>query len=135
MVMVDWVTSLKGTLTFSTIAMISFIGYALLVYRYVIDQLMPGIPGAILQTAFVLLLIGVWIWSLNAANMGSRGALTVVIICTILPALFTLYDLVFYSPVRFGWPLVQISVWVTFVTCVVAIVALVYQLVLSKSAV
>jgi hypothetical protein len=133
--MVDWVTSLTGTLTLSTIAMISFIGYALLVYRYVIDQLMPGIPGATLQTAFVLLLIGGWVWSLNAAQMGSRSALPVVLICTSLPALFTLYDLVFHSPVRFGWPLVQISVWVTFATCVVAIGALVYQFISSKPAV
>jgi hypothetical protein len=132
--MAAWVTSLKGALTLSTIALLSFIGYALLVYRYVIDQLMPGIPGAILQTAFVLLLIGGWIWSLNSANLGSRGALIVVLICTCLPALFTLYDLVFYSPVRYGWPLVQISVWATFVLCVVAIGVLVFQIVTSKPA-
>ncbi|NIM92954.1 MAG: hypothetical protein GTO18_04495 [Anaerolineales bacterium] len=133
--MVAWVTSLKGALTLSTIAMLSFIGYALLVFRYVIDQLMPGIPGAILQTAFVLLLIGGWIWSLYSAILGSRGGLIVVLICTSLPALFTLYDLVFYSPVRFGWPLVQISVWTTFLLCIVAIATLVFQLITSKPAV
>jgi len=130
--MVAWFTSLKSALTLSTIAMLSFIGYALLVYRYVIDEVMPGIPGAILQTVFVLFLLGVWIWSLISANLGSRSALTVVMICTSLPALFTFYDLVFYSPVRFGWPLVQVSVWVTFATNVAAIGALVYQLFSSK---
>ena len=133
--MVAWVAALNGALTLSTIALISFIGYALLVYRYVIDELMPGIPGAIVQTAFVLLLVGGWIWSLHAAFVGSRSGLILVLICTSFPALFTLYDLVFHSPVRFGWPLVQISVWVTFMTCVAAIGALIYQFIASKPAV
>jgi hypothetical protein len=127
--MIAWLTSLRGALILSTIALLSFIGYALLVYRYVIDQLMPGIPGAALQTAFVILLIGGWIWSLYSAVSGSRGGLILVLICTSLPAVFTLYDLVFYSPVRYGWPLVQISVWATFGLCVAAIAALINQVV------
>jgi hypothetical protein len=126
--MIGWVTSLNGAVVTSTLAMISFIGYALLVFRYVLDELMPGIPGAAIQTLFVLLLIGGWIWSLLSAASGSKGGLIGALICTSLPALFTLYDLVFQSPISFGWPLVQISVWVTLITCLAAIAKLAYQL-------
>lgn len=128
--MIGWLTSLNGAITFSIIAMLSFIGYSLLVYRYVIEQLMPGIPSAVWQTLFVLLLIGGWIWSLFSALSGKRGGLIVALICTSLPALFTLYDLVFQSPIPYGWPLVQISVWVTFVICLAAIAALTYQFII-----
>lgn len=127
--MVAWVTSLKGALGLSVVAMLSFVAYALLVYRYVIDQLMPGIRGAAIQTIFVLVLLAAWIWSLHSASLGARRGLLIAVICTSLPALFSLYDLVFYSPVRYGWPLVQISVWATFITGVAAIAALAYQLI------
>jgi hypothetical protein len=70
--MLGWVASLNGAVVASTIAMISFIGYTLLVFRYVLEELMPGILGAIVQTVFVLLLLGGWIWSLSAAAMRSE---------------------------------------------------------------
>jgi hypothetical protein len=115
-------------------AMLSFIGYVLFVYRYLIEQLMPGIAGAVVQTVFVLLLVGAWQWSLFSAVNGSRRGLIGALICTSLPALFTLYDLIFYSPVPYGWPLLQISVWATFTLCSVAIAALAYQLSLLSTA-
>ena len=126
--MIGWLTSINGSVILSFFAMLSFIGYALFVYRYIIEQLMPGIPGAIGQTLFVLLLIGIWNWTLFSALHGSRRWLIGALICTSLPALFTLYDLIFYSPIPYGWPLLQISVWTTFTLCLMAIVALVYQL-------
>lgn len=128
--MIRWVSSLPGTITLSKIALLSFIGYSLLVFRYILEELIPGIPGAVFQTLFVLLLIGAWLWSLFSALSGTRRGLIVALICTSLPALFTLYDLVFHSPIEAGWPLVQISVWVTFVICMPAIAALVYQLII-----
>lgn len=125
--MVAWFTSLTGTITLSVLAMLSFVAYALFVYRYLIEQLMPGIPGAVVQTAFVLLLLGAWIWSLFAAVGGNRSGLVVALICTCLPALLTLYDLILYSPIPNGWPLLQISVWSTFALSVIALAALAYQ--------
>jgi hypothetical protein len=133
--MVRWIGSLNGAVVTSTVAMVSFIGYALLVFRYVLDELMPGIPGAVIQTLFVLLLIGGWIWSLSSAASGSKAGLIGALICTSLPALFTLYDLVFQSPIPFGWPLVQIAVWVTLISCLAAIAALAYQLSIIRTAV
>ncbi len=125
--MIAWFTSLTGTITLSVLAMLSFVAYALFVYRYLIEQLMPGIPGAVVQTAFVLLLLGAWIWSLFAAVGGNRSGLVVALICTCLPALLTLYDLILYSPIPNGWPLLQISVWSTFALSVIALAALAYQ--------
>lgn len=127
--MVVWFTSLKGALAHSIVALLSFVAYALLVYRYLIDQLMPGIRGAAVQTIFVLILLSGWIWSLYSASLGSRSGLWIAVICVSLPTLFSLYDLVFYSPVPYGWPLVQISVWAMFITGVAAIAALTYQLI------
>lgn len=122
--MIAWFTSLTGTITLSVLAMLSFVAYALFVYRYLIEQLMPGIPGAVVQTAFVLLLLGAWIGSLFAAVGGNRSGLIVALICTCLPALLTLYDLILYSPIPNGWPLLQISVWSTFALSVIALAAL-----------
>ena len=118
----------------SSFALLSFIAYALFVYRYLIEQLVPGIPSAILQTLFVLGLVGAWIWSLYSALNGSRRGLILAMICTGLPGLFTLYDLIFYSPVPYGWPLLQISVWSTFILCLAAIAALAYQLSIHSTA-
>jgi hypothetical protein len=126
--MIGWLISLNGAVVASAAALVAFIGYALLVFRYVMDELMPGIPSAAVQTIFVLLLVGCWIWSLSAAASNSKGGLVGALICTSLPALFTLYDLVFHSPVRYGWPLVQISVWVTFIVTLPAIALLAYRL-------
>lgn len=131
--MIGWFSSLSGAVSLSIIAMLSFIGYSLLVFRYVIEEIMPGIPGAVLQTLFVLLLIGVWIWSLYSAVTGHKKGLIIALICSCLPALFSLYDLVFQSPIIFGWPLVQISVWTTFILCLASIAALVYQLSIHNS--
>lgn len=128
-----WMTSLQAAVLFSVIAMLSFLGYALLVYRYLIEELMPGIPGAVVQTLFVLLLVGVWIWSLFDAIRGSRRGLVVALVCTALPAAFTLYDLIYYSPVPYGWPLLQIFVWTTFILSLGAIVALVVRLLSFRS--
>ena len=128
--MVGWLISLNGAVTIGVLAMLSFIGYSLLVYRYVIEQLMPGISSAVWQTVFVLLLLGGWIWSLFSTVSGNKAGLVVALICASLPALFSLYDLVFHTPIPYGWPLVQISVWTTFILCLVAVSSLAYQLII-----
>jgi hypothetical protein len=45
-----------------------------------------------------------------------------------LTVLFTLYDLIFQSPIPFAWPLLQAVVWLTFILCAIASVAMVIQL-------
>jgi hypothetical protein len=126
--MVSWFTSLTGAIALSFVALLSFIGYAILVSRYILEELTQGLPAAAAATLVVLAIAGGWGWGLLAAAGGSRRGLVVAFAFSVLPALFTLYDLIFQSPIPYGWPLVQISVWVTLICCVIAIVAMVLQL-------
>lgn len=126
--MISWFTSLTGTIALSFMAVLSFIGYAILVSRYVLEELTPGITAAAVETLVVIVIVGGWGWGLLAARAGSRSGLITALAFALLPALFTLYDLIFQSPIRYGWPLVQISVWTTFVSCVISIAAIVLQL-------
>jgi hypothetical protein len=126
--MKTWLTSINRTITLSIIAMLSFIGYAFLESLYFLGEWIQGIPAAAGMTLVVIIVVGGWVWGMIAASGGSRKGLIAMLVFSLLPALFTLYDLIFYSPVTYGWPLVQIAVWVTFVTCVLAAVATAFQL-------
>ena len=139
--MKSWFTSLHGAITVSILAvlaflgyaMLSFFGYALFIYGFFIEQLIPETPGAFVITFFVLVLVGVWIWSLFSTVTGNHHWLIGAIICTALPIFFTLYDLLSDNPIPYGWP-IKISIWFTFVTCLVSLVALARQLFLLNKA-
>lgn len=118
----------KWTFFISIFGLLTFVAYAILVSRYVLEELTPGIWPAVIETLVVLIIVGFWIWGLLSAFQGQRSGLYFLLICSLLPALFTLYDLVFQSPIQFGWPLVQIVVWMTFVTCSAATTAIILQL-------
>ena len=124
----DWLSSLNGTIVLSTIQMLSFIAYAFLEALYFLGQWITGIGTAALMVLVIVTIIGGWIWGLLIAIAGDSRGLIMALVFSSLPALFTLYDLVFYSPVRYGWPLVQIVVWITFLSSLVAIVAIALQL-------
>jgi hypothetical protein len=126
--MLSWFKSFNGAVTLSVIALVAFSGYAVLVFRYVIGELATGLNASAAATVVVMLLVGGWVWALIAASGGRRGGLIAVLVFCALAAFFTLYDLLLHSPVPYGWPLVQISIWVTFVTSVIAIVLIALQL-------
>ena len=67
-------------------------------------------------------------WGLLAAVGGSRAGLIAALAFGSLPVLITLYDLILYSPIPYGWPLLQIVVWTTFVLCLIAAAAIAFQL-------
>lgn len=124
-----WFNSEKGALTFSIFGLLAFIAYAFLVSRYVLEQLTPGVMAAFIETIIVLSIVGAWVWGLQFAFAGVHKGWIILLITSLLPTLFTLYDLSFYSPIPYGWPLLQIVVWVTFVTNALASVALIFRLV------
>jgi hypothetical protein len=126
--MVTWFTSQKGAIALSVIGLLSFIAYAFLVSRYILENLTPGVGAAFIETLIVLAIVGGWVWGLLTALEGNRSGLIVILICSLLPSLFTIYDLVLYSPIKDGWPLLQIVVWITFITNVVAVVAVALRL-------
>ncbi len=122
--MLIWFMSLNGAITLSVLAMLSFIGYAILESRYFLEQWIPGITAAVLETLFVLIVVGLWIWGLLAASGGSRGGLVAALALGAISALIALFDLIRYSPIPFGWPLLQISVWVMLVASAVSILSI-----------
>ena len=122
-----WLTSLTGAIVLSFIGMLSFIGYTLLEFRYFLEQWIPGVKAATLEMSFVLALVGGWQIALFAAYGEKRGGVVAAIIFTAVPALITLFDLIFYSPILYGWPLLQIMVIITFFFCTIAVAALAFQ--------
>jgi hypothetical protein len=123
-----WFASLNGAVALSVLAMLSFIGYALLESRYFLEQWIPGIPAAALETLFVLVMVGFWTWALFAAGSGKRVGLAAALAFSTISALIALFDLILYSPIPYGWPLLQIAVWVMLIANAVAIVSLALNL-------
>ena len=126
--MKTWITSIDGAIALSVIALLSFIGYAFLESRYFLRDWTPSVSAAAVQMLVLLALVGGWLWALFAAVGGSRRGLVIALVFSAVIAIVMLYDLVLYSPVQYGWPLVQIMLWVTFLASAAAITALAYQL-------
>lgn len=124
----NWLGSQKGAITCSVIALLSFIAYTFLVSRYLLEELTPGIGLAAVETLIVIAIVGNWVWGLLAAAQASQGGWIALFISSLLPTLFTLYDLLFYSPIPAGWPLLQIVVWATFFSNGIALAAVALQL-------
>ena len=70
-----WYTSLNGAMVLSVIAMLSFIGYSLLEFRYFLESWIAGVKAATLEMLFVLVLVRCWQIALFAANDGNKAAL------------------------------------------------------------
>lgn len=126
--MSEWFTSSKGAIMVSILGLLAFVAYAFLVSRYVLENLMPGITAALIQTLIVLAIVGGWVWGLLSASADNKSGWVILLICSLLPTLFTLYDLAFYSPIPYGWPLLQTVVWFTFVTNIAACIAVIVQI-------
>jgi len=122
--MKTWFTSLSGTITLSALALLSFIGYALMEMRYFLEKWIPGDNAAALETLIVLLIVGGWIRALFVAEAGQRGGLISLVAFGVFTALIAPFD-VRYFPLP--WP-EQTMVIASFVFSVISIAALVYQL-------
>ena len=112
----------------SAIAMLSFVGYAFLEAYFFLGQWLPGTTAAAAETLVVVAIVGGWTWGLLAAAGSSRGGFVAMLVFSLIAALITLYDLVFYSPIPYGWPLLQIVVWTTFVINILAIALVAFQM-------
>ena len=126
--MVNWFTSLSGAITFSIIAMLSFIGYAFLEALYFLSGWISGRFAAALMALFVIGILGAWIWGLLESAAGNQRGLIAILVVSVVTALITLYDIILYSPIPYGWPLVQIAVWLTFISSALAVIAIGLQL-------
>lgn len=126
--MLNWFTSSRGAILVSILGLLAFVAYAFLVSRYVLEELTPGITAALIETLIVLAIVGVWIWGLLLASADNQSGWIILFIGSLLPTIFTLYDLAFYSPIPYGWPILQFVVWVTFLTNAMACIILLVRL-------
>lgn len=127
-----WFTSLNGAITLSVIAFLTFLGRALMDWRYEYPHQDPSgawdTPGALIYMA----LAGLWLWGMFAAERGSRrgliGSLIAVLVLDVALALATYFF--FCPPWRgcVGWPNAWPWNWSNLVTGALAAVALVLQL-------
>ncbi len=124
----NWFVSLHGAMVLSSLAMLSFIGYTLLEFRYFLESWIPGVKAATLEMLFVLVLVGCWQIALFTAYGGKKSGMVGLMIIAVIPAVITLFDLIFYSPIPYGWPLLQIMVCVTLITSSAAIASTAFQL-------
>lgn len=123
-----WFTSSKTAILLSILGLLTFVAYTFLVSRYVLEEFIPGIKAATIETLIVVTIVGGWIWGLFSATDENHYGWIILLVCSLLPTLFTLYDLAFYSPIPYGWPLLQITVWITFITNTLACIALIIQI-------
>ena len=126
--MKTWFTSLSGTITLSALALLSFIGYALMEMRYFLEKWIPGDNAAALETLIVLLIVGGWIRALFVAEAGQRGGLISLVAFGVFAALIAPYDFRYFP---LPWP-EQTMVIATFILSVIAIAALSVQLKQTK---
>ncbi len=121
--MKTWFTSLNGAVTFSALALLSFIGYVFLMSRYFLEKWIPGDGAAAVETIGVLLIVGGWLRALFVAASGRRGGLVALFAFSAVTTLIALYDLPHPGP----WPSMMMVV-ATFVFSVIAIAALAFQI-------
>jgi hypothetical protein len=131
--MKTWFTSLNGAITLSVVAFIAMLGRSIGDARYVLTEDF-GSAGPELVGFWILAysaLFAGWLWSLLAAARGSRGGLIALLAFNLLlPFGLGLSTLLFWcpSPCRTGWPVMEISNWITLVSGLVSAVAVSFQL-------
>ncbi len=126
--MLVWFKSLNGIIAFSSIAMLSFIGYVFLEARYFLGQWIPGNTAAAIETLVVLIIAGGWLNAFSNLVIDRRSGLFVALILSVLLAAIALFDLINYSPIPYGWPLLEISVWIMLISNAITVAAISFRL-------
>lgn len=126
--MKTWFTSLSGSVMLSALALLAFIGYALMEMRYFLAKWIPGDDAAAVETIVILLIVGGWLRALFVAANGRRGGFIALFALSVFTALIAPYDIRYFP---LPWP-EQIAVIGTFIFAVIAIAALTFQFRRSK---
>lgn len=101
--MSTWYSSKKITILLSTLALLSFVGYAFLEARYTLAEWIPGDVAAMVETFVVIVVVGGWLWALlAAAGDGQRGQVALIVFGAIA-ALIALYDFQFLFTTQLPW--------------------------------
>jgi hypothetical protein len=119
--------SLSTAITVSSLALLAFIGYALMEFRFFLEQWIPGPTAAMLEALIVLLIVGGWLRALLGAASGRRGALSSLIVFGALGILIGLYDMQYVLNAPMPWPEQIMVVFMLFVSIVAAVVVARYR--------
>ncbi len=122
--MLIWFKSLNGIITLLAIALLSFVGYVFLEARFFLGQWIPGNTAVAIEILVVLTIIGSWLFAFSNIVANKRSGLIIALILSIIVALIALFDLINYSPIPYGWPLLEISVWIMLISNATAIAAI-----------
>jgi hypothetical protein len=116
--------SLSGAVVLSTLALLAFIGYALMEMRYFLAKWIPGDTAAAVEMLIVLLIVGGWIRAIVTTANRQGSSLTALLAFSIFTALIAPYDIRYFP---LPWP-EQTMVITTFMISLISIAALALQL-------
>lgn len=123
-----WFRSQNGAITLSAIALLSFVGYTFLEARFFLEEWIPGNAVAAIETLVVLAIVGSWLYAFFKIVTGKESGLIVALILSILLVIIALFDLINYSPIPYGWPLLEISVWAMLLSNAITIAAILFKM-------
>lgn len=123
--------SRSTAITLSSLALVAFVGYALMEFRFFLENWIPGPTAAMLEALVVLLIVGGWVRALLVASSGSSGGLTTLLALSVVSALIGLYDMQYVLNAPTPWP-EQIMVVFMLLVSIAATVAVLRYRSLSK---
>jgi hypothetical protein len=126
-----WFTSLNGAVTLSVIALVAELWRAFVDFQYEYSSFLVGAGAVVLGTVLYTALFTGWAWALLRATRGSRSALIVALVISLLFLLAIPFGaLVSYcpSPCYELWPVMEAANWINLFTGLLAGVALALQL-------
>lgn len=109
--------------------MLSFSGHTFLEARYFLGQWIPGNTATVIETLVVLAIVGCWLYAFSNMVADRRSGVIVALILSIVLALIALFALINYSSIPYGWPLLEISVWIMLVSNVLVASTILVRLV------
>ena len=103
--------------------MLSFSGHTFLEARYFLGQWIPGNTATVIETLVVLAIVGCWLYAFSNMVADRRSGVIVALMLSIVLALIN------YSSIPYGWPLLEISVWIMLVSNVLVASTILVRLV------
>lgn len=130
--MIGWLTSRSSAITLTAIAFLTFLGRAFMDWRYEYPLQDPEGSWVFSGVLIYTLVAGGWLWSILAADRGSRrglvGCLFWVLVLDVLLALATFF--IFCPPWSDceAWPNAYFWNWLNLISGIAAAAAIILQL-------
>lgn len=97
-------TSFKGAVLLSAVAMLVFLGYALIEMLYFLGEWISSDGATMVIALIVLLIIGGWLRALFVAVGGRQAGLIALLVFSSFIVVIALYDMQFVLFSQTSWP-------------------------------